>query len=459
LSSLFNKKPSNYYKMKKYSLLFALLFLYSCSKSDDFAEPTAPEQVINTGALDFAQTFGGSKNEIFFSVENTVDGGYIVAGYTQSNDGDFNLKTNDSFDFLVSKFSSENILEWQKTFGGSDDDRAADIIQTKDGGFAILGYSKSSDADVSENAGGKDFWLLKISSDGNLLWEKSFGFSGADYGTALLETKDGGFLVTGVLDVSSSNGQGNSKSTATQHAGGDYWAIKTDGSGNLQWSKFFGGSLTELPLGVLETTDNNFIIVGSSDSDDFNIENNKGSYDFWMVKISATGALLLEKSFGGSKIDEATAITATNDGNFIVVGDTRSSDVDVSLNNGGADIWVIKVSTEGDLIWEKTMGGSSFDVAKAVSKTQDNGFLIAGSSRSLDNGFENKGQNDALVLKVDANGSLLWQKTIGGSEIDFLYDVVELNNKAIIAVGESSSADKDISENKGFTDALIIQLK
>ena len=209
----------------------------------------------------------------------------------------------------------------------------------------------------------------------------------------------------------------------------------------------------------METTDNNFIIVGSSDSDDFNIENNKGSYDFWMIKISATGALLLEKSFGGSAIDEARAIAATNDGNFIIVGDTRSSDVDVSLNNGGADIWIIKVSAEGDLIWEKTMGGSSFDVAKAVSKTQDNGFLIAGSSRSLDNGFENKGQNDALILKIDENGNLLWQKTIGGSEVDFLYDVVELNNKAIIAVGESNSSDKDISENKGFTDALIIQLK
>jgi len=301
--------------------------------------------------------------------------------------------------------------------------------------------------------------LLKTSPEGSLIWQKTFGFSGADYGTTLLEAKDGGFLITGVLDVSNSGGQGNSKSTTTQHAGGDYWAIKTDSSGNLQWSKFFGGSLTELPLGVVETADNNFIIVGSSDSDDFNIENNKGSYDFWLIKISAKGALLLEKSFGGSNIDEARAITATNDGNFIIVGDTRSSDVDISVNNGAADLWVIKVSAEGDLIWEKTMGGTSFDVARAVSRTQDNGFLIAGSSRSLDNGFENKGQNDALILKIDANGSILWQKTIGGSEIDFLYDVAELNNKAIIAVGESSSSDQDISDNKGFTDALIIQLK
>ena len=446
-----------FFKMKKYSLILVYLFLCNCSKTD--VTIIQEEEIINTGSLDFAKTFGGSKNEVFYSIDKTIDGGYVIAGYTQSVDGDIITKTAASFDFWIQKFSADNTLEWQKTFGGSEDDSAASIIQTKDGGFAVLGYSKSSDTDVSVNAGSKDFWLIKLSNSGNLLWEKTFGFSGADYGTTLLEAKDGGFLITGVLDVSGSNGEGNSKSRATKHTGGDYWAIKTDGSGNLQWRKFFGGSLSELPLGVVETRNNNFIIVGSSDSDDFNIENNKGSYDFWMIKIASTGALLLEKSFGGSAIDEARAIAATNDGNFIVVGDTRSSDVDVSLNNGAADIWILKISAEGDLIWEKTIGGSSFDVARAIYKTQDNGFLIAGSSRSLDNGFENKGQNDALILKIDENGNLLWQKTAGGSEIDFLYDVVELNNKLIIAVGESSSSDQDILENKGFTDALVIQIK
>ena len=446
-----------FFKMKKYSLILVYLFLCNCSKTD--VALIQEEEIINTGSLDFAKTFGGSKNEVFYSIDKTIDGGYVIAGYTQSVDGDIITKTAASFDFWIQKFSIDNTLEWQKTFGGSEDDSAASIIQTKDGGFAVLGYSKSSDTDVSVNAGDKDFWFLKLSNSGNLLWEKTFGFSGADYGTTLLEAKDGGFLITGVLDVSGSNGEGNSKSRATKHAGGDYWVIKTDGYGNLQWRKFFGGSLSELPLGVVETRNNNFIIVGSSDSDDFNIENNKGSYDFWMIKIASTGALLLEKSFGGSAIDEARAIAATNDGNFIVVGDTRSSDVDVSLNNGAADIWILKISAEGDLLWEKTIGGSSFDVARAIYKTQDNGFLIAGSSRSLDNGFENKGQNDALILKIDENGNLLWLKTAGGSEIDFLYDVVELNNKLIIAVGESSSSDQDIPENKGFTDALVIQIK
>jgi len=439
--------------MKKYTLILLLVFLYNCSKKDVFE---IPEITTNVYSI---ETIGGSKNDAFNAVTKTIDDGYIAAGYAQSNDGDIISKANISYDFLISKFSSENILEWQKHFGGSENDKALDIIQTLGGDFIVLGSSESSDLDVSENAGSKDFWLVKLSNNGMLLWEKSFGFLGEDYGTTLLETKDGGFLITGVLDVSASNGQGNAKSTIINHAGGDYWVLKTNNLGALEWSRYFGGSFTEIPLGIVETDNHNYIIVGSSDSNDFNISNNNGSYDFWMTKIAPDGSLLLEKTFGGSEIDEASAIIATNDGNFIIVGDTRSADKDVSKNNGAADIWVLKVSKEGNLIWEKTIGGSSFEVAKAIYKTQDNGFLIAGSSRSLDNGFQNKGQNDALILKIDENGNLLWQKTVGGSEIDFLYDVIELNNKSIIAVGESSSSDQDISENKGFTDALIIQIK
>ena len=442
--------------MTKYWQLLCLFFLFNCSKKEVFQISDTTEIA---DVLEFVETLGGSKNDAFNAVKATTDGGYITAGYTQSNNGDILEKTNTSFDFLISKFSSKNILEWQKTFGGSDDDRATAIVQTLDGGFAVLGFTKSTDIAVSANAGSKDFWLLKLTSNGNLLWEKSFGFSGADYGTDLIETKEGGFLITGVLDVSASDGQGSAKSTATKHSGGDYWAIKTDNTGALEWSRFFGGSFTEVPLGVLETDAHNFVIVGSSDSKDFNISNNKGSYDFWIIKISTEGTLLWEKSFGGSEIDEAKAITTTNDGNFIIVGDTRSTDKNVSKNNGAADIWVLKVSEEGTLLWEKTIGGTNFDVARAVSRTQDNGYLISGSSRSLDNGFENKGQNDALILKIDKNGNLLWKKTFGGSEIDFLYGVVELENTAIIAVGESSSSDQDILENKGFTDALIIQIK
>jgi hypothetical protein len=438
-----------------FCLIFCLIFFWNCSKKE---VSTLPETII-TGELDFSQSIGGSKNEVLKSIIKTDDEGYAILGYTQSNDFDITTKEVENFDFWLLKHDVNNNLVWQQTFGGSMDDRGAKLITTSDGGFALLGYSKSADKDVTSNAGSQDFWMLKISSSGNLLWEKTFGFSGPDYGTTLIETEEGGFLVTGVLDVSASNGQGNAKFNKQKHAGGDFWALKLTAGGDLEWSKYYGGSFTDTPLGVVKTADNGFILVGSSDSNDVDINNNKGSYDFWVIKISSDGTLLWEKSFGGSEIDEARAICATHDGNFMVVGDTRSSDSDITMNNGGADVWALKISSEGNLIWEKTFGGTSFDVARSISMTQDHGFVIAGSSRSGDNDFTNQGQNDALVLKIDAEGALEWQETIGGSEIDFLYDAIELNDKTIIAVGESSSSDGDISLNKGFSDALILQIK
>jgi hypothetical protein len=440
--------------MKKTVFIISLFCLFNCSKD----EVSSSQPIIIIGELDAVKTYGGSKNDVAQSVVKTIDGGYAVLGHSQSNNGDLKDKTNESFDFWVMKFTANNSLLWSKTFGGTEDDRGNDIIQTADGGFAILGFTQSSNGDVIQNNGSKDFWIAKLTRTGTLTWQKSFGFSGSDYGTSLIQTNDNGYLLTGVIDVTASGGEGNSR-TSQRHAGGDVWAVKLSAVGNFEWSKYFGGSFTDTAFGVEKTADNGFIIVGSSDSNDVDISDNKGSYDFWVLKISSSGTLLWEKSFGGTEIDEARAITSTNDGNFIIVGDTRSSDVNVSNNNGAADLWMLKISPEGNLLWEKTIGATGFDVARSVSKSQDNGFVISGSSRSSDGGYTNQGQNDAWVLKTDANGNILWQKTVGGTEIDFFYDAVELNNLEIIAVGESSSSNGDIEENKGFSDVLIIKIK
>ncbi len=439
-------------------LSMAFLFL-NCSKKDDNSEGSP-----DTIEIDFTKTLGGTKNESAQAVIKTSDGGYVILGYTQSMDGDILNKSNESFDYWLLKYDQNDILQWQKAYGGSDDDRGNDIIQTSDGGYAITGFSKSNDGNISENNGAHDYWVSKLDTNGNISWEKSFGFLGADIGTSIIQSNDGGYLLTGVLDVSASNGAGNSKSikskSSRRHAGGDYWAIKINALGEKQWSRYFGGTFTDTPYDAIQTEDNGYLLVGSSDSADVDINDSKGTYDFWIVKISETGTLVWEKSFGGSQTDEARAIAKSNDGNFIIVGDTRSNDLDVSINNGGADLWAIKISPAGNLIWEKTFGGNSFDVARSISKTQDDGFIISGSSRSLDGDLtNNNGQNDAWVIKIDTNGKLTWQKTIGGSEIDFAYGAVELNNKSVVIVGDSSSSNFDISDNKGFSDLLIFKIK
>ena len=404
------------------------------------------------------KTYGGSNNDSAQSIVATSDGGYALLGFTQSNDGDIENKLDNSFDYWVIKFDAQNNIQWQKTYGGSDDDRGNSITQTQDGGFAILGSSASVDGNVSENNGAQDYWLAKLDAQGNLSWQKSFGFQGNDIGNSVIQTSDLGYLMTGILDVTASNGEGNTGRTA-RHAGGDYWAVKLDISGNLEWSRYFGGNFTDSPEGIAETDNGDYIIAGGSDSIDTDITNNKGSYDFWVIRISADGDLVWEKSFGGDEIDEARAIIKTMDGNFMIAGDTRSNNADISNNNGAADLWLIKISPEGDLIWEKTFGGTSFDVARAINAAQDGGFLLAGSSRSSDGDVsENKGQNDAWVLKVDNTGNLLWETSIGGNNIDFALGVVELNNRSVVVVGDTSSDEQDIEENKGLLDLLLVTI-
>ena len=431
-----------------------LLLLVNCTKNNGIF---FPENEVNSPKIVIIKTFGGSKNDSFQSIVNSTDGGYAILGFTQSNDFDIVDKTDESFDFWVLKFSADDSLLWSKTFGGSDDERGADLIATNDGGFALFGYSKSSDGDVTENNGDQDFWIIKITANGEISWQKSFGFSGTDTGYAITETNDNGFLLTGVLDVSASGGQGNK--SVQKHAGGDVWAIKLDALGNKQWQNYYGGTFTDTSFGITKTNDNGFIICASSDSNDFNISNNKGQYDFWILKIDANGTLIWEKNFGGSEIEEPRGICQTNDGNFMIVGDTRSNDKDVSINNGAADLWLIKITSDGNLLWEKSFGGSSFDAGRAIFPSQNGGFLIAGNSRSENTNFTNLGQNDGWILKIDDAGNQVWQQFLGGSENDFLNDIIEMPDNSIIAIGESYSNNELIPINKGFSDGLLIKLK
>ena len=437
-------------KKKLHSIKLILIFILFVACSNELITSLPA-----SGEIDLIKTLGGSKNDGARSVIKTIDGGYAVLGFTQSIDGDIADKQTEQFDYWLLKFNANNELQWQKTYGGSKDDRGEKVIQTSDNGYALIGYSKSDDEDATENAGFQDIWVLKLDADGNISWQKSIGFSGADQGLTIIQTSDGGFFIGGILDVTASGGLGNNK----RHAGGDYWGLKLDINGETEWRRFFGGTNTDTCYDVIETNDG-FLLIGSSDSIDVDINNSKGGYDYWIVKIDKAGTLIWEKSLGGNEIDISYSIQKTNDGNFILAGETRSSDQDVSNQNGAADVWVIKMDPEGNIIWEKTYGGTSFDVARSITSTRDNGFVIIGSSRSSDiDVTENNGQNDAWILKINSDGKLLWQKSVGGTDIDFAYGVMELQDQSIIVVGDTNSSDIDITENKGFTDLLIIRIK
>ncbi|MEX0360827.1 MAG: hypothetical protein AB3N10_07550, partial [Allomuricauda sp.] len=241
---------------------------------------------------------------------------------------------------------------------------------------------------------------------------------------------------------------------------GEFWGTKLDAQGNLEWRRYFGGTNNDRSYGVVQADDGGFVLAGASESDDFDITDPKGSYDFWVLKVSNQGELLWQQSFGGTGIDKAYGIAKTLDGGYVVTGNTFSTDTDISRNNGESDVWLIKLSDTGALIWERTYGGTAFDAAQSVSATAEGGLLIAGNSKSTDgDALENQGENDLWVIKTEASGNIEYQQTFGGSGIDFGFDVVDNRDGSLVLVGESASDDFPGLVPKGLSDLVVIKIK
>ncbi len=419
------------------------------------------------GVLVWTKTFGGTKEDNGLSLVATEDGGYAVAGYTLSTDGDIQDKKATDGDYWLLRLDEDGNLLWSRTYGGTNDDRAEKLIQTKDGGYVMVGYSRSNDEDATTNEGLQDYWIVKVDTQGELEWEKNFGFAGIDRAYSVVETLEGGFFISGFMDVTASDGKGNedgsrqgTRLSATEHGVGEYWGIKLDDSGKMLWRRYFGGSNNDRSYDVLQTKEGDFLMVGSSESIDFDVTDSKGSYDFWVLKVSADGDLIWQKSFGGSEADIAYAITETVDNNYIIVGDARSADGSVTDAKGNADLWAIKINGDGNLLWEKSFGGTKFDTGRDIFRLRDGNFFITGNSRSNDMDVDtNKGQSDLLGVIIDAKGKIQWQATFGGSNAEFGFGGVETEQGEIVVVGSSESSDFDISENKGSKDLLIAKYK
>jgi hypothetical protein len=439
-----------------------VLLLFSCSDDDSAVPESAYDAAVFSGEIDWVKSFGGSDEETAQSVIHTNDGGYAILGYSQSTDGDLTGRPVAVNDYWVLKLDPAGDLLWSKTYGGSKDDRGQAIIQTSDGGYAITGYAMSDDGDASNNEGFHDNWIIKLDELGGIEWEKSFGFSGHDHSYDLLQTADGGFFFVGFLDITAalSDGTYNKGNSITRHGVGEFWGTKIDANGNLEWRSYYGGTNNDRAHAVVEADDGSFVMAGFSESDDYDVSNTRGSYDFWVIKLSVAGELLWERSFGGSGIEVAYDITKTDDGAYVITGNTFSTDMDVSINHGESDVWLIKVDDNGKLLWEKTFGGSQFDAAQGLSTTKDGGFIIAGNSKSNDGDTkENNGENDIWLIKTDREGNLIWQGSFGGSGLDYGFDAVENQDKSILLVGESSGNDFPNLINKGLSDVVVLKIK
>ncbi len=350
----------------------------------------------------FFKTFGGANEDVGYSVKQTSDGGYIVAGYTNSYGSG-------SYDVLLLKTDSDGNELWMQTFGEGYDDKGYSI-QTLDDGFVIAGYTNSY------GSGSYDVLLLKTDSDGNELWMQTFGEGYDDKGYSVQKTFDpDGFIITGY--------------TETDSTGFDMFLVKTDSDGNQEWTKTYGGTGTDKSYSVKQTSDGGFIIAGVTTAE--------YGFDIRVVKTYPNGEEEWNRVFGNILNDFGFNVVQTVDDGFVVVGYTEI------LGSGEEDVLLLKINVNGNQEWAKPFGRNGIDhgysVNKVINTIDDDGFMIIGFTASFD-----VGNKDVYLIKTNADGNKDWEKTFGGNDIDHGYSIQQTDDDGFIITGYTKSEDYNV---------------
>jgi len=361
-------------------------------------------KLTNQGIIEWQKCLGGSRYEQGRSIRQTSDGGYILTGTATSNDGDVIGIHGLIEDIWVVKLSSLGVIQWQKCLGGSQGENGYTINQTLDGGYILIGRTQSNDGDVSGNHGDYDAWVVKLSSLGLIQWQKCLGGSGIDFVPSLNKTTDGGYIITGRTQSNDGDVSGNHGPNLWSQ--GDIWVVKLSSLGVIQWQKCLGGSQDEGGYTIQQTTDGGYILNGYSSSNDGDVSGNYGQGDVWVVKLSSLGVIQWQKCIGGSGIDVGYTIHQALDGGYILICRSHSNDGDVSGNHGGGDIWVVKLTNQGIIEWQKCLGGSSYEgvTFASIEQTSDEGYILTGSTQS--NGGDvagNHGMEDTWIVKLSSS--------------------------------------------------------
>ncbi|MGN6567736.1 MAG: T9SS type A sorting domain-containing protein [Flavipsychrobacter sp.] len=353
------------------------------------------------GAISWQKVLGGTDNDNGASIRQTNDGGYILAATSSSTDGNVTGNHGGS-DFWVAKLNSTGTLLWQRSLGGSADDYAAAIRQTKDSGYVVAGFTSSIDGDVTGNHGSYDFWVVKLDDTGAVKWQKALGGTNDDRAAAVEQTADTGYIVTGYTnsmdgDVTSYHGTPGTYS--------DYWVVKLSKAGSLQWQKSYGGEDYDYASSVKQTKDGGYVVAGFASSNYGDVKISYGDGDMWLLKLNDTGAISWQKSYGGSATDYATSVQQTLDGGYALAGYTASADSDVTHHYSGGtfgyDYWFLKLNDTGAISWQKDLGGTDDDIAYAMQQTADTGFILAGYTLSNDSDVTGyHGNSDCWLVKL-----------------------------------------------------------
>jgi parallel beta-helix repeat protein len=371
-------------------LIFAvLLALLAFVSGGPVSGAEAPEEEWN-------RTFGGPSADYGSSVQQTPEGGYIIAGETAS----FGAGEGDVW---LLKVAANGTEEWNRTFGGSSYDSGRSVQQTIDGGYIVAGLTESF------AAGQGDVWLLKVAANGTEEWNRTFGGPSYDYGSSVQLTTDGGYIIA--------------SSTASFGAGSwDVWLLKVAANGTEEWNRTFGGPSADYGSSVQLTTEGSYIIAGETASF------GAGEMDVWLLKVAANGTEEWNRTFGGPSSDYGSSVQLTTDGGYIVAGETES------FGAGDEDVWLLKTAANGTEEWNRTFGGASEDSGSSVQQTPEGGYIIAGSTLapSADN-------CDVWLIKTGADGTEEWNRTFGVSIEDRGLSVQQTADGGYIIAGFTAS--------------------
>ena len=428
--------------------------------------PANPDPGIDTPVVyRFQYNYGGSLDDYATSVDLLPDGGYIVAGCSNSSSsGDFTGVSKGNNDYWLLRLNSQGQILWQKNYGGNGSEQASQVNKTSDGGYIVGGNTTSSaNGDVTGvSNGSNDFWIVKLDNSGTIQWQKNLGGSGDDYCESVQQTSDGGYIAAGYTGSSASGDV-----TGVNNGNYDFWVVKLNDSGVIQWQKNYGGSAGDIAKDIKPTSDGGYIVTGftySSASGDVTGVNN-GVTDYWIVKLNSSGIIEWQKNYGGNAVEVGREVYQTSDGGYIVAGSTASSaNGDVTgVNNGAEDFWIVKLNSLGAIEWQKNYGGSADDNASSIQQTPDGSYIISGytySSATGDVTGANKGNGDFWIVKINSTGILDWQYNYGGNQIDEAYSVHQTGDGGYVVAGmtESSASGDVTGANKGGEDYWIMKL-
>lgn len=394
--------------------------------------------------------YGSAQMDLCNGMSSSADQGFFMTGMIPPVPDMYDISGhhgNGQIDGWIMKTDKDGVLLWKRCLGGSASDLMAQVYGTPDSGCIAVGYGKSVDGDLSGLSPhlSDDVYVFKMSSSGDIQWGRALGGSLSEMGTCVTGTKDGGYLIGAI-------GSSNDGDISGNHGGGDMLLFKLDAAGNILWQKSLGGSKDEAPARIRATSDGGYLIAGYSRSVDGDVSSNKGDADCWLVKIDGDGTVVWQNSFGGSKLDKATDIIETPDGGYIAVGTTSSADGDISSNHGSEDGWVIKLSSSGSMEWQKTYGGSLPENFNQVENDGNGGYFISGSARSEDGDVRppSHGNPDFWFVHLDNTGNFITRSCLGGVDPDKSVGFVQTADGGIVMGGGAGWASGDVSKNYGI---------